>query len=257
MIFDRDTAQRLETAYRTRDILRRRELVYAALAPQGGEHVLDVGCGPGFYVSELLDRVGETGSATGVDSSPQMLAVAAERCADRRNVTFHEGDAAALPIESSAFDAVLSVQVLEYVDDVDRALAELHRAVRPGGRVVIWDVDWTTVSWHSTDPGRMRRLLDLWDRHLAHPTLPQTLGARLREVGFAEVTVEGHAFVADELSPDAYIGAIFPLLHEYVAGTGDPAAAEADAWAAEQRLLSDRGAFFFSVTQFCFSATKS
>ena len=42
------------------------------------------------------------------------------------------------------------MQVLEYVSDPAAALADLHRALRPGGRLVVWDVDWSTVSWHST-----------------------------------------------------------------------------------------------------------
>ena len=103
-------AERLDTAYRARDILRRRELVYAALAPEVGDRILDVGCGPGYYVSEVLDRVGQTGSVTGVDSSQQMLAIAAERCAGRGNVMFKEGDAAALPVAGGTYDAALSVQ---------------------------------------------------------------------------------------------------------------------------------------------------
>jgi SAM-dependent methyltransferase len=49
-----------------------------------------------------------------------------------------------------SFDRALSVQVLEYVSDPAAALADLHRALRPGGRLVVWDVDWSTVSWHST-----------------------------------------------------------------------------------------------------------
>ena len=63
--FDRETAARLEAAYVTRDILRRRELVYEALQPEPGQRILDVGCGPGFYVAELLDRVGSSGAVTG------------------------------------------------------------------------------------------------------------------------------------------------------------------------------------------------
>ena len=257
VIFDRDMAERLDTAYRARDILRRRELVYAALAPTVGDRVLDLGCGPGYYVSELLDQVGEAGWVMGVDSSQQMLAIAAERCVGRGNVTFKEGDAAALPVASGTYDAALSVQVLEYVEDVQGALAEIHRVLRPGGRVVIWDVDWSTVSWYSADPARMARMLELWDGHLSHPALPQTLGVRLRDAGFHEVSAVGHPFVADDLEPETYIGAIFPLLHEYVAGTDESAAVEAEVWAAEQRDLNERGAFFFSVTQFCFSATRS
>lgn len=51
------------------------------------------------------------------------------------------------------------MQVLEYVADVGAALAELHRVVRPGGRVVVWDVDWSTAFWHSANPTRMEGVL--------------------------------------------------------------------------------------------------
>ena len=55
-----------------------------------------------------------------------------------------------------SFDAALSVQVLEYVDDIAAALGEIHRALRPGGRVVLWDVDWATLSLQTADEARMR-----------------------------------------------------------------------------------------------------
>src|SRR5918912_821955 len=57
--FDERTAAQLEVVYRTRDIRRRRALAQAALASQPGDEVLDVGCGPGFYVVDLLEIVGE------------------------------------------------------------------------------------------------------------------------------------------------------------------------------------------------------
>jgi arsenite methyltransferase len=56
--FDASLGEELEVVYRTRDILRRRRLVHEALAAQPGERILDVGCGPGFYVAELLEAVG-------------------------------------------------------------------------------------------------------------------------------------------------------------------------------------------------------
>jgi ubiquinone/menaquinone biosynthesis C-methylase UbiE len=65
----------------------------------------------------------------------------------------------ALPVPDTGFDAALSVQVLEYVTDPDAALAELHRVLRPGGRLVVWDVDWATVSLHSSDAARTDRVL--------------------------------------------------------------------------------------------------
>ena len=99
------------------------------------------------------------GAIVGVDGSPQMLALAARRCGDHDRVEFREGDATSLPVDDASFDGALCVQVLEYVPDVAVGLSELHRALRPGGRVVIWDVDWATVSWHSADPARMDRVL--------------------------------------------------------------------------------------------------
>jgi arsenite methyltransferase len=256
LVFDDRLAAQLEELYRTRDVLRRRRLVREALRAGPGERVLDVGCGPGFYLAELLEQVGPTGSVTGVDASPQTLALARRRTDGAGNVRLHLADATALPVPDAAFDAALSVQVLEYVADLGSALAELHRALRPGGRLVIWDIDWSTVSWHATDPAHMDRVLRAWDGHLAHPSLPRTLAPRLRAAGFTDVQVEGHTFATTEHTPDAYGAAILPLVQQYVTGRDGITDAEAAAWAAEQRHLGERGEFFFACIQFCFTATR-
>ena len=78
--FDERVVEALEFVYTTRDVLRRRALVREALAPEPGERILDVGCGPGFYVAELLDEVGPEGAVVGVDASDASLAMAARRC---------------------------------------------------------------------------------------------------------------------------------------------------------------------------------
>jgi arsenite methyltransferase len=253
LVFDEKIVKQLEILYRSRDVLSRRRLVYEALRAQPGYRVLDVGCGPGFYSRELLDQVGPEGAVTGIDQSPQMLAVAKRRSEGFGNARFQEGDATALPVESDEFDRALSVQVLEYVADVPKALAEMHRALRPGGRVVIWDVDWATVSWHSEDPDRMARVLAAWDQHLAHPSLPRTLAASLTAAGFEDVRMDGHAFATNDLSVETYGGAALPVIERYVRQQGSP---DVDAWAAEQRALGERGEFFFACIQFCFSGTK-
>jgi SAM-dependent methyltransferase len=245
--FDQRIADELDAVYRRRDHVRRRELVQQALDAQPGERVLDAGCGPGFYVAELLERVGDRGSVVGVDASAQMLAMTAKRAprADLR-----EGNVTALPAEDADFDRALSVQVLEYVADIPAALSELHRALRPGGRLLVWDVDWATVSWHSRDPERMQRFLAAWDAHLSDPSLPRTLAARMREAGFADVRMQGHAFTSLELDQDSYAGSLMHLMADFV-GTG-----EASAWKAEQRELAQRGEAYFAVTQLCFTGTR-
>src|ERR671914_1552910 len=103
LAFDEKLAEQMEVVYRSRDVLRRRRLVYEALGAEPGERILDVGCGPGFYASELLDQVGPDGAVVGVDASPQMLAVAAHRCEGRPNVSFQQSDAISLPVEDSGF----------------------------------------------------------------------------------------------------------------------------------------------------------
>jgi SAM-dependent methyltransferase len=254
--FDRRLVERLERLYATRDVLRRRELVRAALGARPGDRILDVGCGPGFYVTELLEAVGREGAVVGLDASADMLAVAAKRAAGHGNVTFHEADATSLPVPNASFERALCVQVLEYVRDVPAALSEMHRALRPGGRMLVWDVDWATVSWHAIDRQLTRRVLAAWDQHLTHPSVPRTLAAQLRNAGFADVRMDARAFATTELIPDAYGGSLVPLLEQYVAEQGGMNQQEARAWADEQRELSDRGEFFFTVTQFCFTATR-
>jgi SAM-dependent methyltransferase len=148
------------------------------------------------------------------------------------------------------------VQVLEYVQDVQAALAEIHRALRPGGRILVWDVDWATVSWHSRDPARMDRVLRAWDRHLAHASLPRSLAPQLRAAGFEDVRTEGHVFTTIDLDPESYGGAAIPLIAGYAAGQDGILQDEVKAWEAEQRELGRTDEFYFAVVQFCFTAAR-
>ena len=254
--FDEKIAQSLEVMYATRDMRLRRSLVLDAIAARPGERVLDVGCGPGFYVAELLDRVGPAGHVSGVDTSAPMLAITARRTDGHDNVKLVEGAATALDFASDSFDAAITVQVLEYVDDVRLALAELHRVLRPGGRLVVWDVDWETASMHSADPERLRRVLEAWDRHLVHRSLPATLATRLRDAGFTDVSIEGHTFTTGELSPDTYGGSLVGVIDHYLTGLDGFDDDERTAWADEQRELGERGDFYFACVQICASARR-
>jgi ubiquinone/menaquinone biosynthesis C-methylase UbiE len=254
--FDERTGRQLEALYQIGDASIRRREVRTALNAKSGERILDVGCGPGFVCAELLEDVGEKGWLTGVDASAQMLELARRRCGEHTNVEFGEGDATSLPVEQASFDAALCVQVLEYVSDYERALAELLRAVRPGGRVLVWDTDWATVSWHSQDAERMRRFLAAWDEHLVHPSLPRVLAPAMRAAGFERVHVDAHTFAASSWDPDSFGVWLIELITSFAAGRSGLSEEDAQAWAAEQRELGERGEFFFTYTQFCFTGSR-
>jgi arsenite methyltransferase len=256
LVFDEQAAMQIEAMYRIGDAMRRRRIVREALGAASGERILDVGCGPGFYCTELLDEVGPSGSVVGVDSGPAMLELAARRCRGHKNVKLHEADATSLPVDDASFDAAVCVQVLEYVAEPTAGLAEINRALRPGGRVVVWDIDWATVSLHSEDPARMERVIGAWDEHLAHRSLPRTLGPRLRSAGFEDIRVKAHPFVSFDFDPETYGVALIPVIGAFVAGRNGITDEQAQAWIAEQRQLGERGEFYFASTQLCCRARK-
>ena len=90
--FDDAAAKRLLALYTTPDVARTREAFLRALAPQPGEHVLDVGCGPGFLAGLIADAVGPSGAVTGIDVSEPLLAVARSHCANKPWVVLQHGD---------------------------------------------------------------------------------------------------------------------------------------------------------------------
>lgn len=106
-----------------------------------GMTALDAGCGPGVITSIIAELVGPTGRVTGVDFHPQRLAEARATCAKLPQCHFLQGDIRAMDLPSDTFDYVWCQYVMEYLPEPERAVAELLRVTRPGGRVVVADVD--------------------------------------------------------------------------------------------------------------------
>jgi demethylmenaquinone methyltransferase/2-methoxy-6-polyprenyl-1,4-benzoquinol methylase len=162
------------------DPLWRRFLV--SRLPRGG-HVLDVATGTGLVAAELL-RQGF--GVTGVDLSPEMLAVAQRRFGDE--VELIVASAVALPFDSGSFDHLTFTYLLRYVADPEVTLAELARVVRPGGVVAalefgvpqgpahpLWDLYVRTVlplagrllqhGWREVGDFLGGSIRDFWQRH--------------------------------------------------------------------------------------------
>lgn len=102
---------------------------------QPGDHVLDVGCGTGLVALRAAKLVGPSGRVVGVDISPGMIEAA--RRADPGRVQFSVMDAEALGFEPGTFDAVISLFAVLHFWDISRAVGEMHRVLRPGGRLAV------------------------------------------------------------------------------------------------------------------------
>jgi SAM-dependent methyltransferase len=129
-------------------------LVAEAAGIRPGHAVLDVACGTGALTLAAAEAVGPEGRVTGLDANPGMLAVARAKPAP---VDWVEGRAEALPFEGERFDAVVSQFGLMFFDDKPKALAEMMRVLRPGGRLAVAVCD--TVE-RSPGYGAFARLLD-------------------------------------------------------------------------------------------------
>ncbi|TVQ56918.1 MAG: bifunctional demethylmenaquinone methyltransferase/2-methoxy-6-polyprenyl-1,4-benzoquinol methylase UbiE [Spirulina sp. DLM2.Bin59] len=109
-------------------------------APHRGDRALDLCCGSGDLAFLLAEEVGPGGEVVGVDFSVAQLAVAAKRGGDGYpQITWQEGDALAIPACDDQFDCATLAYGLRNVTDIPRCLAELHRVLKPGGRVAILD----------------------------------------------------------------------------------------------------------------------
>jgi ubiquinone/menaquinone biosynthesis C-methylase UbiE len=124
------------------------------LEPQPGERVLEIGPGTGYYTFEMAARL-DRGQVDIFDIQQEMLDHVV-RDANRRGVTNVVpalGDAQALPYGDAGFDAVVLITVLGEIPDQDRALSEIARVLKPGGRLIVGEM---MVDPHMVTPGKLR-----------------------------------------------------------------------------------------------------
>jgi ubiquinone/menaquinone biosynthesis C-methylase UbiE len=108
-----------------------------ACAPAPGR-VLDVGCGTGYVLGQLADRLPSAIDLAGIDAAPQMIRVARAAARDPR-LRFSTGVAEQLPEPDSAFDLVVSTTSFDHWADQQAGLAECARVLAPGGHLVLTD----------------------------------------------------------------------------------------------------------------------
>ncbi|MFQ6029882.1 MAG: methyltransferase domain-containing protein [Dehalococcoidia bacterium] len=189
----RDLAARLEHRGQAEDETTVREEYLRLLGLAPGERVLDLGCGTGVVTRAIAERVAPDGQAIGVDTSPALLAMAREY-ADAAGtgglVRFEEGDCRALSYADASFDVVIAATVLAHVPDAERALAEMVRVTRPGGRLGVFDFDGDSFLVSHPDRELTRRIMASFsDNTAVNGWLARQLPGLLLGLGLTDVRV--------------------------------------------------------------------
>ena len=135
---------------------------------RGGERILDVGAGLGQYTRALARRVADGGAVVGIERDPAQLMTAkrlAREDGESDLVDFRLGDALEFPLtgeEWGTFDLVHTRFVLEHLPHPEEVVAQMARAARPGGRIILADDDHATFTPYPAPPG----FTDIWQAYL-------------------------------------------------------------------------------------------
>jgi len=158
--------------------------------------VLDLGSGAGFDCFLAARKVGPSGSVIGVDMTDAMLEKArvnAER-SGLSNVEFRKGEIEALPVDDASVDVTISNCVLNLVPDKDRAFREIHRVLKPGGRLAVSDM-----AWEIEPDASVRRDMEALVGCIGGALVLDDYILRLKLAGFTSVVVEKHAEAARKM----------------------------------------------------------
>lgn len=167
------------------------EVATAELRIEPGMRVLELGCGTGDDSRALAELVGPTGEVVGIDASEAMITVARRRTdGTGLPVTFHVGDAMQLDLPTDSFDAVRCERLLVHVPDPAGVLGEMVRVTRPGGRVVVVDVDMDCMPLDlpRLDRDLLRRAVHGMADAMATGQIGRQLPRRFREAKLEAVT---------------------------------------------------------------------
>ena len=170
-------------------------------------------------------------------------------------VEVQPGDAARLAFPAASFDFVTVAQVYLYVPDIEGALAEAARVLRPGGRLAVLDTDWDSCVWLTDDRARHRRMMEARSAYFAQPHLPPRLPVLLERAGLSLVHAEGIPLLELSGGPDTFSGGLIGSTADLAARHGVPRA-DAEAWRTDLQARASRGDYFFSLTRFLFVARR-
>jgi arsenite methyltransferase len=183
--------------------LRRRFLKFVPI--RRGDDVLEVGCGTGPILRDLITLVGPRGRVVGVDNSRNAVRAARLLCQGHgrpHQLAVRLADGGRLPFAAGRFDATIAITVVLHVADPLALTREMARVTRPGGRVGLQDQDFGAVVVSHPDRVLTERILrGVVDRMYEEPFSGRRLPSLLREAGLTNVRVRTGVYEDARLVP--------------------------------------------------------
>jgi SAM-dependent methyltransferase len=238
-------AVRLEHRARVEDEVAARDEYLGLLGLAPGQRVLDVGCGTGVVTRAAARRVAPSGRVIGVDSSSALLTVA-RGYADNEGlgalIELRQGDCRRLPFADASFDAALAVTLLAHVPQAERALAELVRVTRPGGRVGVFDFDGDCFLIAHPDRELTRRIVAAHcDNAAVNGRLMREVPAIFTDLGLEDVRSKG--FMPLERGVGTFYADVAQRAAQGAAEAGAITNAELAKWLSELQAVIASGRF--------------
>jgi ubiquinone/menaquinone biosynthesis C-methylase UbiE len=243
----------LESMAANPEIQRVRRVAWDALGPIPGKCLLDAGCGAGEVARELAASGADV---VALDHSAVTVAAAAARD-EGGSIRYATGDVTALGFPDASFDAVRCERVLQHVDDPDRAIAELVRVTRPGGRVCLIDTDWESIAADGlpADLSAAVRAHITARQRRHHLDMGRTLRRRLVQAGLRDVVAIP---VVCYFTHPSQAGHVLPMFNKDVPPEADlvPAAVR-DPWFEAIDAAGERDEFLAVLTIWVARGTRT
>jgi SAM-dependent methyltransferase len=184
----------------------------ARLALGGTERVLDFGCGTGIVARTLAKREGFTGEIIASDISKGLVEMGRrhaneEGISDR--IAFHSGDAHGLDLPDGGFDIIIAHTLISHVADPAAVLREARRLLQPGGRLVVFDGDYASLTFTTDDPDDGKASDEALGRSIvAQPRVMRIMPRLLDAVGL--VLIQAYPSVVADIGRADFFAAALP-----------------------------------------------
>lgn len=222
-----------------------------------GDLLLDAGCGTGIDATELAHLVGPIGKVIGIDNSEKMIETATQRMQESSlSVEFKNQDVYKLCFSDNTFHGVRAERLFQHLEFPNKALNELIRVTRPGGRIVVTDPDWQTLLIDSIDQEEITSVITEQQNYsILNDKIGRNLRRLFKEGGLIDVEVTPHPLIFTDFSiADALL--TLTRAAKEAAISKKITENQAEMWLQGVKQSSEQGTFFSSLTLFSVCGVK-